>query len=215
MFRSFAFFGLVACLAGCASQVRTSSTTFHGDDSKERGPIIVLPLNDEQRDSLAFKVVSQRVSARLAEKGYQLARDRDDAKFVAFISYGIDNGKTSVSSVPIYGQTGGGTSFSQGTVNGSGGSYANYSGTTTTMKTYGVVGMNASSVTEYKRDVNIDIYNVSGAKPIKAYELRAISVGSCQNINAIIPIVIDGMFAEFPGESGKATRVDIKWDGKC
>ena len=213
MRKLFAYIGLVASLAGCA-EVRTRSTTFHGDGSQDRGPLIVLPVNDEQRDSLAFKSVSQRVATRLSEKGYQVARSREDAKFVAFITYGIDSGKTTLSSVPIYGQTGGGTSYSQGTVTG-GGNYANYSGTTTTMKTFGVVGMAASSDTEYKRDVNLDIYNVTGAKPLKAYELRATSSGSCGNINAIIPFIIDSMFAEFPGESGKSTRVDVKWDGKC
>jgi hypothetical protein len=214
MAKFFACLLLVSTLFGCA-QVRTNITTFHGEGSEDRGAIIVLPLNDEQRDSLAFKAVSQRVATRLSVKGYRLARTREDAKLVAFISYGIDNGKTSVTSAPVYGRTGGGTSQSQGTITGSGGSSATYRGTTTTMTTYGVVGIATSAETEYKRDVNIDIYNVTGAKPVKAYELRAFSIGSCGNIHAIIDSIIDGMFEEFPGQSGKTTQVDVKWDGKC
>lgn len=217
MKKTFWLLAAALSITGCAVApfVETSSTTFHGDRSEERGLVVVMPLNDEQRNSLAFKAVGEYLAKKLSEKGYQPVKNRDEAKFIAFISYGIDNGKTTVSSVPIFGQTGGGSSYSQGTITGSGGGYANYSGTTTTMKTYGVVGAAASSETSYKRDVNIDIFNVESGKPLKSYELRAISVGTCGNINSIIYGIIDGIFANFPGQSGKATRVDVKWDGTC
>jgi hypothetical protein len=202
-------------LTGCGGFVRTNAITFHGDSSEERGAIAVLPLDEQQKESLSFKSVSEYVLKKLAEKGYTPTRNRDEAKFLAFISYGIDNGKTTVSSVPIFGQTGGGTSYSSGTVTGSGGGYANYSGTTTTMKTYGVVGTSVVSGTEFKRDVNIDIYKVTEPKPIKKYELRGVSYGSCGTINGVLPSIIDGMFTEFPGQSGKSKSVDVKWDGDC
>lgn len=202
-------------LTGCGSFVRTNSTTFHGDSSEERGAIAVLPLDDQQRESLSFKSVSEYLLRKLSEKGYTPTKNPAEAKFLTFISYGIDNGKSTVSSVPIFGQTGGGTSYSSGTVTGSGGGYANYSGTTTTMKTYGVVGNAVSSGTEFKRDVNIDIYKVTESKPVKKYELRGVSYGSCGTINGILPNIIDGMFTEFPGQSGKSKSVDIKWEGDC
>ena len=209
------FLATAFLLTGCSSFVRTNSTTFHGDFSEERGTIAVLPLDELQRESLSFKSASDYVLRKLSEKGYKPTKSRDEAKFVAFISYGIDNGKTTVSTVPVFGQTGGGTSYSSGTVTGSGGGYANYSGTTTTMKTYGVVGTALRSGTEFKRDVNIDIYKVSESKPLKKYELRGVSYGSCGTINSILPTIIDGMFTEFPGQSGKSKLVEVKWDGAC
>lgn len=133
-------FGVIAILVlqGCA-YVRTSSTTFHGPNHEQRGKIIVMPVDKNQEGSLEFKSVSDFLTGKLASKGYEPVVNPADARFLAFITYGIDNGSTSVSAVPLYGQTGGGTSYSSGTVS-SYGRTASFSGTTTTMPSYGVIG---------------------------------------------------------------------------
>jgi hypothetical protein len=151
---------------------------------------------------------------KLAENGYVPVQAGSQSTYVAYITYGIDNGKTTMSSVPLYGQTGGGTSYSSGTVS-SGTRSGSYSGTTTTMPTYGVVGVMPVSGTEYKRAVNIDIFKRTGTTPTKVYEIKGISTGSCGNINSILFSIIDGMFKNFPGENGKTKRVNVDWNGKC
>lgn len=126
-----------------------------------------------------------------------------------------DDGKTTVSSVPIYGQTGGETSYSSGTVT-SGSKMGSYSGTTTTMPTYGMVGAMAVSGTSYKRAVNIDIFKKDATKPPeKVYELKGVSSGTCGNINSILFNIIDGMFKNYPGENGKTKTVEVAWNGTC
>jgi len=119
-----------------------------------------------------------------------------------------------MSSVPLYGQTGGGTSFSSGSIS-SGTRYGSYSGTTTTMPTYGMVGIMPVSDTEYRRAVNIDVFKRTDTAPLKVYEIKGISSGSCGNINSIIFTIIDGMFKNFPGDNGKTKRVNVDWDGSC
>jgi hypothetical protein len=200
-------------LTGCAGFVQTSSTTFHGSEHINRGSIAVLPIDKTQEGSLEFRSVSEHLTKKLTQVGYTSTTSSEKPMFAAFITYGIDNGTTSVSSVPLFGQTGGGTSYTTGSVS-SYGRTSNFSGTTTTMPTYGMVGAMPVSSTEYKRRVNIDIWK-NESSPTKVYEMRGLSSGSCGNINAILSHIIDGMFENFPGENGKAKRVNVDWNAKC
>lgn len=204
---------MILGLTGCAGFVQISSTNFHGPDHTNRGSIVVLPIDKTQEGSLEFRAVSEYLMTKLTQKGYTAAQVNQKSMYAAVITYGIDNGTTIVSSVPIYGQTGGGTSYTTGSVS-SYGRTANFSGTTITMPTYGMVGAMPVSSTEYKRMVNIDIWR-NDATPIKVYEMRGLSSGSCGNINAILSNIIDGMFENFPGENGKVKRVNVDWTGKC
>lgn len=207
-------FGLFVCvlaLSGCVT-MRTNVTTFHGVNHSERGTIVVTPVNDEQKSSLAFQSHSNLLLQKLIAVGYAAAQDANPGQYVAFMTYGIDSGKTSTSVVPIYGQTGGGTSFTSGNVTSSFGSSYNFNSTTTQMPTYGMVGAVPVKRTEYTRELNIDIYR-SGEKPVKVYEIRAKSAGSCGNINAVVPAMIESVFKNFPGTSGKAVTVDVEVKG--
>jgi hypothetical protein len=211
------FLYAIACLlvlSGCAGYVQTNSTTFHGDGHALRDTISVRPIDKSQEGSLEFKAVSNYLLKKFSESGY-LPTSNPQSKYVAYITYGIDSGTTRVTSVPIFGQTGGGTTYTSGTIN-SGTQSSSFSGTSTTMPTYGLVGSMASSSREYKRAVNIDIFRIEPSKaPEKVYELRGTSSGSCGNINSVIFSIIDGMFKNFPGESGKTKRGNVLWDGSC
>lgn len=197
-------------LSGCAS-VEISSTTFHGPEHSTRGSIAVLPINKTQESSLEFRAVSEYLLKKLGEKGYELASPDKTADYSTFITYGIDNGKTSVSSVPLYGRTGGGTSFTTGSISGYGGT-SSFSGTTTTRPTYGVVGAIPVSSTSYIRKVNIDIYKNQNP-PVKVYEIHSVSRGSCGNVSAVIFPIIDGIFEKFPGVSGKPNTTNVEFNG--
>jgi hypothetical protein len=205
---------LAFSLTGCGTFVQTNSTTFQGQAHFERGTISVLPFDKTQEGSLEFQAVRNHLLKRLSENGYSPVQTESKSTFIAYITYGIDTGKTTMSSVPLFGQTGGGTSFSSGTVS-SGTRTGNFSGTTTTMPTYGVVGVLPVSGTEYRRAVNIDIFKNQNGSVVKVYEMRGISTGSCGNINSVLYSVIDGMFKNFPGENGKTKRVNVDWAGKC
>jgi hypothetical protein len=198
-------------LTGCA--VQTSSTIFHGPEHINRGTVAVRPIDKSQESSLEFKAVSAYLTKKLTQNGFTAGSGGDKPMYVAFITYGIDNGNVSISSVPLYGQTGGGTSYSSGSVS-SYGRTANFSGTTTTMPTYGIVGAMPISSTVFKRTVNIDVWR-NDEKLTKVYEMKGISSGSCGNINAILFNIIDGIFSNFPGENGKAKTKNIDWNGKC
>jgi hypothetical protein len=79
------------------------------------------------------------LSVRYGTKVLELANS-SASQYVAFMTYGIDTGKTTTSVVPLYGQTGGGTSMTTGNISNNFGRTYNFNSTTTQMPTYGVVG---------------------------------------------------------------------------
>ena len=199
-------------MSGCA-QVHVSSTTFHGTNHEGRDSIAITPIDKSQEDSLEFKSVANQVASKLVQNDYTIVQNQKSAQYVAFITYGIDNGTTQFTSIPLYGQTGGGTTNSSGTVR-SGSQNATFNGTSYQMPTYGVVGTMSSSHSNYTRKVNIDIWKL-GKDPIKVYEMRGFSSGSCGNIHSTLPTIIEGMFLNFPGVSGKTKKSKINWSASC
>ena len=205
----------VLLLTGCVvtpvvqQEVHTTTTTFRGEGHEQRGSIYVISANKEKNGSLEFQSYKSKIESKLAINGYKIARSKNDAEFIAVVSYGIDNGKSETISVPIFGQTGGGSTYSSGTVYGSRGA-AYYSGLTYSMPTFGVTGSSAVSRTNYTRAVAIDILDAKSLKEgnvNKKYELRASSSGSCSIIAEVIDAILEGMFTGFPNESGKSNTV--------
>ena len=141
--------------------------------------------------------------------GFSIAPE-GSADYIAFVSYGIDGGteQTGVTSTPVYGQTGGGTTYSSGTVSSYSGGYGSYSGTSYTMPTYGIVGSSTSSYsyTTYKRSLALDIVEaatVEDGEPVKVFEGRLTSSGSCGIMREVIDEMIEAIFTDFPNANGK------------
>jgi len=196
----------VIILTGCATpRVVTNNTAFFVDSYAPRGTISVVSGKEDVNNSLEFAAYRRKFEKKLSEVGYAIESDPNKADFIALVAYGIDNGETSTVSTPIFGQTSGGTTYSSGTVSGSGGS-VNYSGTSYTMPTYGVVGSSTGSVTTYNRAIALDIVEAKSfkeGKPKKVYEGRTKSKGSCSVIVEVFDEMLEGMFSDFPGENGR------------
>lgn len=214
--RLFLYAVLGAVISGCAiGRIETTTITYQGPDAIRRGTIFVSSGTEQQAKSLAYTSIKNRIARQFATKGYEPVSDYREAQFVAYVNYSINGGKTVSSAVPIIGQTGGGTSYSSGTVAGSGG-FASYTGSTYIPPTFGVVGVANTQHTEYTRQVQIDVFKVDGKKlGEKVYEILGTSSGYCNNLNAVLPYIIDGMFLQFPGEDGKSKTISVAWDGSC
>jgi hypothetical protein len=139
--------------------------------------------------------------------GWQRSSD-SGADYRVMIDYGISDGRTVQGSRPIIGQTGGGTTYHSGNVSSYGGyggyNSANYSGTSYTPATFGVVGAVPTTNTVYDRYLFVVIKNRSGANVLEG---KVFSSGSSSNISEVLPHMIDSFFEDFPGVSGKSTKV--------
>lgn len=189
--------------------VKSKVTTFHKMPAKFQGRyFIVVPL-DMQKGSLEFSMYKDIVDEKLELIGLVKTSNVNDANYVVTFNYGIDSGTTSTGSIPTYGQTGGGTTYQSGNVY-SGYNSASYSGTSYTPATFGQTGSIPYSSTSYTRQFNLKIYdndNSTEENIVTIYEGRVVSVGSTGEISVVLPTLIESMFIEFPGKSGKTKTV--------
>lgn len=206
---------LTAFISGCMV-VQTRTTAFYTPEFTTSGKIFVLAADNDLNNSLEFSHYKRKFEEKFSENGYQIVQSTSEADYIALVAYGIDDGKTSIVSTPIFGQTGGGTTYSSGTVYGSGGS-TSYSGTSYTMPTYGVLGSSTGSVTQFTRAIALDVIDAkSTVNDIKkVYEARAKSTGSCSVIAGVFDEILEAMFKGFPGESGKTRKVEVPSKGQC
>ncbi|MBC8211562.1 MAG: DUF4136 domain-containing protein [Gammaproteobacteria bacterium] len=208
----------VLLLNGCASmQLETDSTAFYTADYNAQGSISVVASNADVNDSLEFAAYKQKFEGRLAHVGYQVVQDADQADFIALVAYGIDHGKTSNITTPIFGQTGGGASYSSGTINTTTGN-TSYTASSYRMPTYGVVGAVNSTSTVYNRAIAMDIVvakSLKSGKVQKVYEGRTKSLGSCSVIVEVFDEMLEAMFSGFPGENGRNRQMRIAGEFNC
>jgi len=197
---------LTAFFSGCA-HVDSKTTRFFAPQYKSTGTISVIATTAEANNSLEFSHYKPRIEQKLASNGYTIVSNPSEAKYVALVAYGIDEGKTAIVSTPMFGQTGGGTT----TFSSSGRSYY-------TMPTYGIVGSSTNSVAQYSRAIALDIVDAASIKegqPKKILESRTKSVGSCSSFAGVFDEMLEAMFKDFPGESGKVISVELPFKGKC
>lgn len=114
---------MIVIVTGCGSPyVATSNTAFFVDTYSSKGSISVVSAEAGVNSSSKFAAYKRKFESKLLGVGYQIEKDPNKAGYIALVAFGIDDGKTSTVSTSIFGQTSGGTTYSSGTVYGSGGS---------------------------------------------------------------------------------------------
>lgn len=209
---------MVAIITGCAhSHVVTNHTAFYVDSYSPKGSISVVSGEADINSSLEFSEYKKKFENKLSMSGYKIEQDPNKADYIALVAYGIDDGKTSTVSTPIFGRTGGGTTYSSGTVHGSEGS-VDYNATSYTMPTYGLVGSSTGSVITYNRAIALDIVEARSFKsgqPKKVYEGRTKSIGTCSVIVEVFDEMLEAMFSDFPGKNARNRKQEIHGEWDC
>lgn len=192
-------------LGGCSS-VQSNVSVFHTADVEKPNTFTVKPTPVLQ-GSLQAQTYAALIADALEAKGWSEVKSNAEVEVV--FAYAIDNGTTHTSVAPIYGQTGGGSTQTFGTVSGGGG-FATYSGTTYTTPTYGVVGAVPVTNTVYNRAFVLDMYKRKDGT--KVYESRVTSQGSSGSIDLVAKCLISALFEDFPGKSGQHRTVTVDFD---
>lgn len=192
-------------LSACGTYVQTQVTAFHALPPGVAGKKFIMVPYKDQQDSLEWRSYSELVARKLESKGLIRSDQLSGADLAVFMVYAIDGGRKSVSAVPMYGQTGGGTTT---TTTGYVGSTPVY-GSTYTPPTYGITGYAPVESTVYGRALKITILDAPASfaqkKGVPVYEATATSAGSNGTLNVVMPAIVDGIFKDWPGPSG-ATR---------
>lgn len=194
---------LIALLAlsGCG-QVQLSVTRYHVLDARPR-TFAILPL-PSQLESLEFQHYASMVRDQLQQRGWQTVTS-GEPECAVFLQYAISAGTPVAFSYPILGQVPTGNSTTFGTVN-SGRNATTFSATTTQQTTTGIVGTGTGTKVVYDRAVQLTMLATPSYRgprdSVRVYEATVRSPGSIGNLNTVMPVLLRGLFQEFPGNSG-------------
>lgn len=169
--------------------------------------LAIVPLDHQQGD-IEFRSYADSLGARLSAQGFSIVEDPVSADLIAFFDYGVGSGRDETFSYPIIGQTGGGTTFHSGTVSSAAGT-ATFSGSSTTMPSFGVVGAGSGSRRVYDRFFTLEIIDprASDAKNVEVlYRSEVNTAGSSGTFLPISECVFDAVFEEFRGTGARNTR---------
>ena len=114
-------------IAGCmlvhgeVSSFSSLSPTTYGEQ------FFMLP-NEEQATSVEFNQYASSVARRLEQKGCYRVMDSSKAKYFVLLDYGVVGSSKKTDSMPVYDQTGGGTTTHTGTFNTYGSGYGSLYG---------------------------------------------------------------------------------------
>lgn len=209
---------IISGCVGLGSTIQSQVGVFHNITEQHKGvKVVVLPFQKELESSLEFQSYREIIETKLRINGFMIVEDKDNSNYIAFVSYGID-AKEQIVSSPVFGSTGGGTTYSRGTVTSSRRGYERYSGSSYSEPTFGVVGSSSSSVTTYTRQLAMDFVETSTLekdKVKKIYEGKVKSIGACGIVAAVMPLMIESLFKTFPQKSGSTNTIILPWNGNC
>ncbi len=225
-FSTLRFMGIAAIaaanciLAGCAAPFSASISGFSRPDAQLYKRFFLLPSESGLTvNDLQFQEAARYVSNALASKGYREVSNLSECDLVVFIQYGIGSPQTFTQnySVPIIGQTGGGTSFVTATSYGRLGPQT-ITGTVTQPVTYGVTGYQAGSISQtlYGRWLRLDAIDYAEfvrSKNVKSvWETRIVSVGSSGDLRRVIPVMVAAAGSYLAENTMQSIEVTIRED---
>ncbi len=190
-------------VAGCQS-INTNVSRFNAFETSAPKRFRIVSADQ----SLEAQSYGQKISDQLAKMGWQ--QSSNAAEIDIRFSFAIDHGRTESSTMPIYGQTGGGTTFSSGSIY-SGGRIGTYSGTSFSTPTFGVVGAVPVSTTVYRRVLKLVMIDTRRGKQV--FDGTVTSEGTTGTIPPIAPCLIEAMFKDFPGSSGSTVQYNLPFEG--
>ena len=185
---------LVMMLGGCASQVTSEVTRFHRDSKPMGETIAITPLSNAKQGSLEFASYAGLVAKKLTEIGYKVVDVSAKPDLLARMDYAVGPAQTKIQSFPrnfvfyrfYYGYY-----------------HPYYFG-------HYWDEPEVYSYTVYPRTLDLNIVHSDGES---LFEGHVKSVGREQNINQVMPYLVEAMFNNFPGESGVTKVVSIQKDG--
>ena len=186
--------GLVLLLGGCASQVTSEVTRFHRDTKPMGETIAVTSMDETKQGSLEFATYAKMVETKLTEIGYKVVDVSARPDLLAKMDYSVGPAQTKIQSFPrnfvfyrfYYGYY-----------------HPYYFGKywdEPEVYTY----------TIYPRSLDLNIVQATGES---VFEGHVKSIGREQNINQVMPYLVEAMFNNYPGESGVTKVVTIEKDG--
>jgi hypothetical protein len=209
--------GLAAvALSACATGLNTRVTRYQPASIPAGQSFAVVPFGGAPNNE--FTRYSAMVSQQLEAQGYRNAAAPQDADMLVRFGYGVDEGRTEIVQDPYFPSS----SYGWGGFGGWGiyggrpywsrwsgypfyygwddpfwyGGYGGYGG-------YGRI----HEYTVYKSQLDMDIVRRSDGAPL--FEGHAQARSETDELDALVPNLVDAMFTGFPGKNGETVKITI------
>jgi hypothetical protein len=214
---------VLALLSGCATdghsvphgKLNTEVTIFHDLPTNLVGTtFMILPADTNLIGSLEYESYLRIIQTELESNQLQcvdsITNNPDWLIFVHFQTYPPHEFS---GSTPVFGQTGGGYTFHQGTV-WSGGGPMTYSGSSYTAPQFGVVGYRNREHFVFGWGLRIEFYDGAAYRAdsmMQKYDAKSIAVGGGGSLSEAVPVLVHEIFREFPGRSSVTRERTVRY----
>lgn len=223
--RVFIIVGFIGFLGACSSTFKSNVSRFHELPKPNGETVSIVPANPEWSVSLEFASYANIVGNYLSQQGYRPAGD-GEPDLIVELGYGVDDGKVMIRSYPSafsYGFGYGGYGFGYGGYGygfgygGYGHGFGGYGGYLFDPYWGGYGGFGGyndiRSYVNYTRRLSMVIRpNNKEAKNL--FEGTVESRGRSNDLPKLMPLMVQAMFTNFPGENGVTDKVVIDLDKK-
>lgn len=181
----------LSTLAACAGGYKSDVTRFHNLPRPAGESIEVTAARPERQNSIEFDQYAQMVGSRLGAIGYAPPAAGQSTPLIAYVDYGMQ---------PVAGpqyEEGSSASIGMGT----GGRHTSFG-----------IGFSfpigeSKPRQDYVYILSLDI--VRRGDGVKLYEGKSSIRATGKAMNEMMPLLIDALFADFPGQSGTASQVKV------
>ena len=212
---------LLAGLAACATPFNADVTRFQSQLPAPQGQSFAVIADDPAlAGGLEFSQYASLVAAQMQRLGYAQAASPESATLLVHFDYGVDRGRERVRrsgfSDPFYSPWYGYSPFGYGGFGRGGlgyrGGFGRYPGFYRGGPwAYGLYdpffdgGYDSYTVYTSGIDLKID----RAADKARLFEGKAQALSTSDRLQYLVPNLVDAMFTDFPGESGRTVRISV------
>ena len=208
--------GAALALAGCATPFKADVARFQSQLPAPQGQSFVVEASDPAlQGGIEFRQYANIVAGELTRYGYRPAANRESADLVVRMDYGVDKGRERVVSSPGFGDPWYGGFYRRGfyrpvIVTGRGGRRYVYGYRDPFL--WGGFGPgwgynDVSSYTVYTSGLKLEIDRAADGS--RLFEGHAEAQSRDNNLQALVPNLVEAMFTDFPGNSGERVRITV------
>jgi hypothetical protein len=201
---------LLAGLAACATPFNADVTRFETQLPAPEGQSFAIVAEDPAlAGGLEFSHYASQVAAQMQRLGYAQALTPEDATLLVHFDYGIDRGRERIRRSGFYDPWYGYGGFGYGGWGGYGyGRYRGfYGGGPWAYGFYDPFFGGYDSYTVYTSGIDLKIDRA--ADKARLFEGKAQALSTSNRLQYLIPNLVDAMFTDFPGESGRTVRISV------
>ena len=197
-------------LSACATGLQTKVSRYQAMPAPQGQSFVVVPMNPNDMGGLEFSRYAELVAQRMQMQGYARAPSINQATMVVRVGYGVDDGHTEIVSDPFYGGYRGYGRYGYGGYGRYGWGRGYMWGWNDPFWYGGYGGSSIRSYTYYVSELDLDIRRKVDNAAL--FEGKAKARSRTDELNRLVPSLVDAMFTGFPGRSGETIKITIPAD---